>query len=258
VKEKFGDVNVQKSLKASSGHGGKGALDFASDDDDEEDSTSEEEDEEGELLTPEVDLQIFNVISKIRAKDQEVYNPDATFFKNDAEDADNSADVKSSKSKKPLTIADYQRQQLLKGNMDGEAENESKTYVEEQDELRAEIKRGFEIDVVGEGDDDEEEEFLSVRPKSDQEKKAEEENYRRFLKSQLEKDKTGDQFFESLTKEGNEDDRFLLNYVLNKGWVDQDLKRVPCYDEVVDEEDTKNDEVVDKFEESYNFRYEEP
>ncbi|KAJ7125265.1 KRI1-like family C-terminal-domain-containing protein [Mycena epipterygia] len=83
-----------------------------------------------------------------------------------------------------------------------------------------------------------------------------------------------------------EDQEFLVNYILNRGWIDRSSKRVPTYGEVTsqskkgktkaqptddaddsdseggaDEEDDDEEEVfddiVDRFESSYNFRFEE-
>jgi protein KRI1 len=68
------------------------------------------------------------------------------------------------------------------------------------------------------------------------------------------------------------------SYILNRGWIDRSSGRVPTYKEVVstsavsnedeksdddqapagDEEDEDFEDVVDHFESSYNFRFEEP
>ena len=43
---------------------------------------AESEDEDGELLTPDLDLQIFKTIDKIRAKDHDLYDPSKQWFEN--------------------------------------------------------------------------------------------------------------------------------------------------------------------------------
>ncbi|KAI6131261.1 KRI1-like family C-terminal-domain-containing protein [Pisolithus croceorrhizus] len=80
----------------------------------------------------------------------------------------------------------------------------------------------------------------------------------------------------------DEDHEFLINYIFNRGWIDRTNRRIPTYAEIVDssnpskstlgvESETKDeenertfsdeesfDDLVDAFESSYNFRFEEP
>lgn len=70
------------------------------------------------------------------------------------------------------------------------------------------------------------------------------------------------------------------SYIFNRGWIDRDAKRVPTYKEITSNGKSKSqaqgadsdfengndevldsdefDDVVDDFESSYNFRFEEP
>ena len=69
---------------------------------DQEDSEdAESEDEDGELLTPDLDLQIFKTIDKIRAKDSGLYDPSKQWFEHtgtnqDRVDGDEMEDVPAS------------------------------------------------------------------------------------------------------------------------------------------------------------------
>lgn len=47
----------------------------------------------------------------------------------------------------------------------------------------------------------------------------------------------------------------MKNYILNKGWIENDEIN---YDKRIDNEDEEKDDHVDEFEFKYNFRFEEP
>ncbi|THH18677.1 hypothetical protein EW146_g2348 [Bondarzewia mesenterica] len=97
------------------------------------------------------------------------------------------------------------------------------------------------------------------------------------------KKKNGDAEEKEKKSREDQDQEFLLNYILNRGWIDKSSRRVPTYHEVTsghqskhgekehegdlkEEEDTDSmppdedefDDVVDRFESSYNHRFEEP
>ena len=60
--------------------------------------------------------------------------------------------------------------------------------------------------------------------------------------------------------EANSEEQFLIDYILNRGWVDKDRRALPTYDQIVgnDEEDAEVVERQEEFEERYNFRFEQP
>ena len=49
-------------------------------DSEQENSDDEEEDEVGELVTPEIDLQIFKTVASLKSKDPKVYDSKINFF----------------------------------------------------------------------------------------------------------------------------------------------------------------------------------
>lgn len=58
------------------------------------------------------------------------------------------------------------------------------------------------------------------------------------------------------TAADDEDDAFLRNYIVNKGWLQRTDSALSNSSE--DEEDENIDELGDVFEHAYNFRFEEP
>ncbi|KAJ3289439.1 hypothetical protein HDU79_004064 [Rhizoclosmatium sp. JEL0117] len=257
-------------------------------DDDEDDSESdEEEDENGELLTKELDLQILKTIGLIRSKAPEVYNPEKVFFTgDDLKKSEESWKEKQEEKKaqgKKMTLKDYHRQRLLEGGgleEDDEDENDveepvTKTYLEEQED----IKKSFKM-ALGDDDDDEEDDLLAsvddskksgglftVRQKSKAELDQEEADYKSFLVQNIKKDGVLNEWAEF--GEGKEEaiadpnEKFLMDFILNKKWVDEegDESKIPTYDQLVREEHLDEDEAgedeADRFEHAYNFRFEE-
>ncbi|KAJ3148585.1 KRRI-Interacting protein 1 [Geranomyces variabilis] len=246
------------------------------DEDDQDSESEEEEDELGELVTPEVDAQIMRTIATIRAGKPEVYDPTKKFFEeSDIASARQQWEAKQAQIKregKPMHLKDFHRRELLKGKKGGEegeedADNDDGendffedraplTHAEEQDLLRNSFKT-----AATAADDDDAEDFLSLRDKSDSEKKAEEEEYRKFLIENMAAE--GGQGLKeyreySANRPSNPDEDFLMEYVLNRGWMDKDAISVPKYDDVIDLSD--DEEAVDNaedFERTHNFRFEE-
>ncbi|KAJ3181256.1 KRRI-Interacting protein 1 [Geranomyces variabilis] len=244
-------------------------------DEDSQDSESEEEEDElGELVTPEVDAQIMRTIATIRAGKPEVYDPTKKFFEESAIAAARQQwEAKQAQIKregKPMHLKDFHRRELLEGKKgeqeDGEEEEEEDffedrtplTHAEEQDLLRNSFKTAATAANDNDNDDDD---FLSLRDKSDSEKKAEEEEYRKFLiESMAAEGGQGLQEYReySAGRPSNPDEDFLMEYVLNRGWMDKDAISVPTYNDVIDLSD--DEDAVDNaedFERTHNFRFEE-
>lgn len=234
--------------------------------DDEDDSESEDEDDVGDYYTPHKDAAMLKLLSKIKNKDPDVYVAEAKFFEGEeGEDADATATVDKAKQVKPTRIADVHRQTLLsgKGNADymGEDSEEEQepesgmTHVQEQNALRSAFHG---VGEEADSDDD----VLVPRKKTSEEAKVEEDEYQAFLNEQL-----GDGVSENLlaqlkasNAENPEGEEFLMNFMLTRGWLDKDAEAVPSYDQLVDpdEEFAEWDERAEKFETTYNFRFEQP
>ncbi len=251
--------------------------------------SDEEEDEFGELLTPAVDAQILKTLSDIRSGSAKIYDPSVNFF--DAKQLEaiekewlakhgESNKAKMSRNEKPVTLKDYHRKLLLSGaysneTQGGEEEEEKEfeqesseiTHVQEQEKLKKEIKAAFQADASA---SDEEEDLFKKRPRSVQEIARDEEDYRNFL---LENLSTADNAKESMSDwlnyragkdssnrpEQSKDDAFLIDYVLNKGWMDKTQSRLPSYDQIVAEASASEEELekAEEFEAVLNFRFEQ-
>ncbi|KAJ3410956.1 KRRI-Interacting protein 1 [Chytridiales sp. JEL 0842] len=272
LKDKYGETAIFGSKSKQS-----------SNDDEEDDSTDEsdeEEDETGELVTAELDAKILKTIGLIRAKNPAVYDPEKKFFTDeDIEAARKRWEEKQKslqESGEKMTLKDYHRKNLLEGakedddddDSDGgfkvakkKEEKGSKTYVEEQEELKDELKKA----LWDNDDDDDDDELLTVRKKGKEELEEEERDFKQFLMENFASEgaeglqdwKRYAEGDESVAE--NQDEKFLMDFILNKGWVDKNANRVPTYEEVVKTEmiDEEEEEEVDRFEKAYNFRFEE-
>ncbi|KAJ3726986.1 KRI1-like family C-terminal-domain-containing protein [Lentinula raphanica] len=300
------------------------------DDEDETDSEEDEsEDEDGEELTPAVDAAILRTLARIKRKDPEIYDSKTGIFEEEQRKLGPTKPIsKRPKDKsKPVTL----RQVAMEAQLQTDSRSpspETLTYAEKQRRLRDEtiaaIKQVGEVE--GEDDNDNENEgddLFVLREKTKDEQEQEEEEYRSFLEREVggdlkslvsvehgtwkdndesrpsgEKRKKKKSKVKGPSKEETEEEaqEFLMNYILNRGWIDHSARRVPTYKEIVssksklkkkaaDEEEESSDEdmdpstskgedmlptadadideddfeeIVDRFESSYNFRFEEP
>jgi len=269
LKEKYGDVEESKLKKAAERKKqfSKDINDATIFDSDEDESTSEEEDEYGELITPEVDAQIMKTILKVKSKDKDIYDSEKKFFsEQEMEKARQLWKEKQEKQKaeKPMHLKDYHRKVLLGEIKDDENENEEegegkkkKTFVEEQNELKKEF-----IDEANNIDDDDMDSFFTVKKKTKEEKEQEEEDYKTFLLENMAEvdNPTAIQEWKNYKDNPNVDknEAFLMDYILNRGWIEKDKKKNPFSintEELSDDEEEV--EKADRFESQYNFRFEE-
>ncbi|KAJ3896145.1 KRI1-like family C-terminal-domain-containing protein [Lentinula edodes] len=295
-------------------------LKYGSDEEEDNSETDSEEDEsedeDGEELTPAVDAAILRTLARIKRKDPEIYNNKTGIFEEEQKKLGSTKPIsKRLKDKaRPITM----RQVAMEAQLQGESRSPSPeplTHSEEQRRLRDETIAVFHQlgDDNSEGDD-----LFVPREKTKDEQEQEEEEYRSFLEREVggdlktlvsveentwkeeTKSSTESKQKKKKKKKGkdakkaeDDDQEFLMNYILNRGWIDRSTNRVPTYKEVVapkkgkgkatDEEGSLEDdansshpeedirptadseideeefeEIVDRFESSYNFRFEEP
>ncbi|KAL0049758.1 hypothetical protein WJX82_009349 [Trebouxia sp. C0006] len=222
---------------------------------------SSEEDEDDGYIPNAVEKQIFETMLKIRKRDSSIYDSKKHFFADASDDDQPRQDgraTKKSKASKPMLLKDVIAQQALEHGAEAadsdeeEAEPAEPTYIQEQQDLKRNFLQAVdEEDEEGSGD-----EFgggvLHKRQRAaaqDEQSDGEAADLQQSL----------DEYF-GTDAPLNDDDKFLRQYVLNKGWVDADEAGLPSYEEIVgvhDDEDEAYGEQADHFEAAYNFRFEE-
>ncbi|KAJ2456179.1 Ribosome biogenesis protein Kri1 [Coemansia sp. RSA 2336] len=240
----------------------------SSDSEDSESSSDEIEDENGELITPEVDAQIMKTLTALQSKDTSVYNPKVNFFSEEAvKKAEDAWKAKQAQKEKQegMTLAQYQYNIDMEhgGVVDEEKELPRMTHVEEQKALKDAFKQAAQ-DI-----DEEEEDLLVKKEKSQEEIAREDAEYRKFLLENVTGDVDDQEAFKAWASTASEGDAtkgdpnqaFLMNYILNRGWINKDVSQAADENDakaIVDKEE--DDEMIarmDDFESQFNFRFTE-
>lgn len=225
-------------------------------DDDESSSTDETEDEDGFLATEDLDAQISATLSAIRSKDPRVYDKKVTFYQPD-NDGEAAAPGKQ-KSAKPLTIKDYQREKLLRGDIgasdDEEDDEVPQTYAQEQAALKKSIIS--EIQAAGEAGDDSsdsgDDAFMKrkepVAPKANPEANG-------VHASRAAKIKVAAPDLD-VDNAHKDPENFLSNFLAARAWVPEEGGRWKAFES--DDGSGSDDDKAEEFEQAYNMRFEDP
>ncbi|KAL1901330.1 Kinetochore protein Spc24 [Sporothrix stenoceras] len=245
-------------------------------DDDESSSDDGTEDEDGYLLTEDLDARMSAALQAIKNKDPRVYNSDAKFFDAaEAEKAGAEAAVASAKDpkEKPIYIQDYHRERYMRGDVGAEDNSDdengpdggaplTKTYQQEQDELKKALVDSMNAaDDDKDNDDDEDEDADDVdafiKPKAST--KAVKESAAALG---VHPSRAG--HIKKITKvdvENADKDPalFLSNFVSSRAWVPEDETSGPGWEAFEsEEEDDGGRERAEAFETAYNLRFEDP
>ncbi|KAI0229053.1 Kinetochore protein Spc24 [Massospora cicadina] len=270
--EEVDDERLEKILERKRRYGiGKSGISKEIDikvDDSSEDSESEMEDERAALITPEIDSQILKTLVLLKTKNADIYDSNKKFFDEKALEA---AREKLKKNKEgadsaPITLKTLQQERFSKGYVEEPEESEARaegfenslSLAQEQRKIKQELKMAVEEEIK---DVDSDDEFFVKRKQTAEERLAEEEEYRQFLLQEMAKADSTKQVFDqwaSYKDNPNKDDAFLMDYMLNRGWLDKNAGKAPTYEEIVaDIEEEEELDKVDNFEREYNFRFEE-
>lgn len=214
----------------------------------------EEEDDYGELITPDVENGIQEVLRTIRSDPAKLLDPNAKFF-DDPEQVTQAAPTKQ----KPMYLKDYHRINLLSGGYRDEDEGGTNEYGsidgekpfavaqrEERDQLLSDIKDAFRdedpSDSNGGERDDDDDEFLKKKatPSRDQLAKADP----TFIQAPLP------------DPEKNQDE-FLNAFIDSQAWIPKKGDKVINLDQIDREDEEDFDDAVEDYERAYNFRFED-
>jgi protein KRI1 len=231
--KRFEHNNKRNDLQRLEERYGKGGPDEESD----ESSTDESEDDDADLVTADLDEEIFATLAAIKNKDPRVYDEKVKFYKEF--DPENIA--KEEKKEKAMTLQDYHRQNLLSGYT-GEEEDKDvpQTYNQEQDALRRQMVGQMHAMADGDSEDD-------FKPKA---KGA----HDTVPTTKTKKEKAKKLTDEDIKAADKDPETYLSNFMAAKAWRPTEGSGPNAFDS----DDSEDEDRADAFEEAYNMRFEDP
>lgn len=209
---------------------GKGK-NFPNEDEDEEDSEDGvEEDDAADLLDEALDDEVMATLKALRAKDPRIYDKDAKFY---SEAAENDKDDENATKEPSMTLRQFHTKNLLEGRVPGEDEDDAppRTYAQEQEDIRKSLVKEMHA-AADEADDD----FLVAKPKSTTSKKD---------RAKITQD--------DVIKADHDPELFLSNYMESRAWVPADKTQF----QPLESDDDDEDAAADDFEHAYNTYFED-
>lgn len=155
-------------------------------------------------------------LAKIRDKKPEIYNPQTTFFTEDYKENEN-LQKKMPNKKDSLFYKDMVREDLLnKGKIQEQTKITEETPVEEQMRLKREFQMASKLA-------NDEENFFSIKQKTQKDIENENILFDKFLKEEAKKNKPDEvemlKRFWGDDQKLDETDKFLRRYIMTKGFL---------------------------------------
>lgn len=238
-------MTVEEKYKNRAGNNDNG-------DDDESSSDDETEDEDGFLATEELDAEISATLKAIKNKDPRIYDKEAKFFQ--SIDENGIATAPKEKKTKPMFLHDYHRERYMAGDTGAdEEEQQPKTFVQEQADLKNNILAEINAAVDGSDDDEDgDEAFIKAKPSAKSlvpTTTTTEEGT--VHPSRLERIKPKD-LNPSLAEKDPE--LYLSNFMASRAWAEGSDSKWQAFES---DEGEGNDD-ADEWEAAYNLRFEDP
>ncbi|MCJ1382562.1 KRRI-Interacting protein 1 [Xylographa soralifera] len=243
LEEKYGksSTNPDHETSKSNGFSDGGGSDSSSD---------EEEDDEGILASGILDDQVNATLEAIRRKDPRVYDEKVTFYSKSDDDEEVDLQSVPKTKEKPMYLADYHRENLLRGNIMTEEEDvPPRTYAQEQGQLKDAIIKEMHEAVGGllsensstssDGSDNGTDFLVRKKPSLNK------------ASGDSVKSKPGSANVENAEKDP---ETFLSNFMSSRAWVPATQIKFQPFESDDEEEDRR----AEAFEEAYNLRFENP
>lgn len=209
-------------------------------DESDSESSSESEDEDAFLATEDLDTHISKTLHALKTKDPSIYDKDVKFFPQDT------TGKTPEKKEKPMFLKDYHRERYLAGAVGGsdaeeDGEEEPKTYVQEQADLKKSIVA--EINAAADSEDEEEGDFLKPKEKAKKSKASRDEPSKQTLTEN------------DIAQAADDPETYLSNFMAARAWAAADGSNWQAFDS---DDGDSDDDRAEEVEAAYNMRFEDP
>lgn len=223
-------------------------------DDSEDTEEDESEDDEAELVTEDVDKEIFATLNAIKSRDPRVYDQNVKFYRDfEPEVEDEVAMVQ--KKEKPMYLQDYHRQNLLAGHT-GEDEGiepaPPRTYQQEQDAMKRELVGAMHATANGSkaasSDDEDDDDLLVAKSKPKHS----------ILPIPQPQPKPQQITETDIARADKDPETYLSNFMASRAWLPTSSGNGTTHFQAFDSDDSEEEKRAEQFEEAYNMRFEDP